>query len=129
MPVVNKINISHFHHNINLVTLSQILIEKYSGIYFTEREIRNNQVFDNSKNKHISDRILQFDDKKIAIEYELSPKSYIRRKSIIDFYLKNLHFDEVWYIVKDQTIAKSLQQFLPKMHFLKVILKDDIMPV
>jgi hypothetical protein len=65
--------------------------------------------------------------KKIAVEVELSVKGQRRLESIIDFYTKNFHYDEVLYFVEREDVRRALQKVTKGLSFVKIeSLKDWI---
>ena len=123
LPLLKNINLATYHHNLLVVKVSTLLVNKYKAQFITERQLKHEQKLKG----HISDGLLLFDNKQIAIELELSPKSKIRRNSILKFYLRNFAFDEVWYICKNQEIKNQLIPFTTKMFFLKLMDLTDIL--
>jgi hypothetical protein len=125
LPILKKINLATYYHNLMLVKISPILTKQYNAQFVTERQLKHERKIKG----HISDGLLLYDNKKIAIELELSTKNKKRRDSIMKFYLRNFEFDEIWYICKNLEIKKQLLPFTDKMFFLKIFELDDLLKV
>ena len=121
LRAVNKINLGTYHHHLQLVGLSLALEQKYSGKFISERNIRHQKgLFGVGQQGHISDGLLQIDQKNIAIELEFSSKSMKRRKSIVNFYLKHFEYDEMWYVCKNDKIIREIKPHVSRMPFIKL---------
>ena len=98
LPTIRRINLNTFSHQLKTLHLSLALIAKHGGQFITEREIRQSLGFTAIKEKrHIPDGLLLLDDKKIAIEVELTVKSACRLEKIMRHYQRDFSYDQVWY--------------------------------
>lgn len=121
LSAIKKINLSKYQHDITLVDISFALEAEAKGIFIPERTMRKAKKINGVGHKgHVSDGELITPQKKIAIELEFSAKGKQRRQSIIRSYLRNIYYDELWYIYKDQYIYKQLQPLVAKMDFIKL---------
>ena len=126
LPALSKISIANFQHNWILVDLSLALQQKFAGEFITERALRSGiERFKIGKKSHISDGILILDNKKIAIELELSCKAKLRLEKIIREYLKNFEIDEAWYFYHHSSVKNLLQPYAEKYGIFKLIPLSD----
>jgi hypothetical protein len=68
------------------------------------------------------------DDKPIAIELELSVKSHIRLRHIIDGYGANLHVKEVWYYTPHADVARAVEKVAKGYSFIKIFTVEEMCP-
>lgn len=93
------------------------LSKKYGCEFTSERELRYLRAQDGI---HIPDGELLLNDKKIAIEVELSTKSNRRLQKIINDYMKNFDIHEVWYFCGNNEIKRQVMKYQSSHSFLKV---------
>ena len=122
LPALKKINIGQYEHDLAIVQVVLNLMEKDIQLSFvTERQIKSSQGIRGVGTKgHLSDGYFLQNDKKIALEVELSSKSQFRREAIIRYYTKNLEYDEVWYMFADPRIENQLKPLVIKRPFIKL---------
>jgi len=120
LPALRKISLASYHHDLLVTTLNLQLLNRFGGSYVSERELRHGDGLNCfGKIGHTPDSVLLLNDKKIAIEVELSKKSKRRRSEIFNYYLKNFDYQEVWYFCGDREIENQLKPFLEKAPFIK----------
>lgn len=120
MPSLRKVSLGSYHHDLLVTSLSLRLLDKFGGCYVPERELRHGDGLDCFGRKgHTPDSVFLLNDKKIAVEVELSKKSKRRRNEIFNYYLKNFNYQEVWYFCGNKEIEGQLKPFLEKANFVK----------
>lgn len=120
LPKLNKISLGSYFHSIALIDLHLQLNRRYpSSVFISERQLRNTSQNQVGISGHFSDGILFFDNKKIAIELELSSKKHLRLDNILKGYSTNFSIDEVWYFCSKQVLP-SLTKASEKFNYLKV---------
>jgi DNA-binding Lrp family transcriptional regulator len=117
---LNKINLQTYQHNLKLIDLSFDLIDKHNTQFISERELRQEKGKSGiGTTGHIADGVLIINDKKIAIELELTTKSSYRLEKIINEYVKNLDYAEVWYFCSKE-VKNKIASYTNKYGFFKV---------
>jgi len=128
LPPIKKVKISQYHHDLVLIDLSIILAETIGGTFITERHIRHEKGLKGvGQRGHISDAELVLDNKKIAIEMELSSKGKTRRRSILNFYLRKFEYKELWYFCGSSEIQNQIKPLITKLWFVKLFDLDTIL--
>ena len=115
LPRLHKIPIATYYHDLAAIKLGLTLVNQLGGKFTPERVLR----YEEGQNRfglsgHITDGLLAFDDKEIAIEIELNKKSKRRRDQIFKHYLYQVEFDEIWYFCGNAEIEKQMQPYLEK---------------
>jgi hypothetical protein len=119
---VKNIGLSKVNHNILMNELIVKLEDIYNINFITERKFRNSLPKGGfAVCGHIPDGIININGKSIAVELELSSKGSLRRKSIVDFYLSNIDYDEVWYFYKTTAIRNEIYKISYRMKFINLI--------
>lgn len=127
LPPYSDIRLGTFKHDLALVDLA-IQLELQTGGYFTPpRRIRHNEGLSGvGQIGHIADGYLHIgDDKPIAIELELSIKSHIRLRSIIEGYGGDLSIKEVWYFTPYADVARAIEKVASGYSFIKIMMQEQ----
>jgi len=118
---LRKIHVANYQHQLVVVDICILLEATFGEIFIPERRIRGSRIKEQGVLRgHISDGILDFGDRKIALEIELSSKNSKRRDDILRYYTRCFYFDELWYICKNQFIYKQLEPLLVNRPFVKL---------
>jgi len=117
-----KITIGTYKHDLKVVNLALELEAKTGGSYLPERRIRKEKGLQGvGQAGHVSDGILILpDEKKIAVEVELSTKGTARLEKILKGYVRLTEFTAVWYFVESPAIAEKVKNLSAKMPFIEV---------
>jgi len=121
---LKKINLQSYHHDLDVLNLSFSLLEAHGqgSQFLPERWLRHEKGLRGVGQKgHIPDGVFATSDgQKYAIELEISLKGSRRRKKILDSYLKNFDYQEVWYFCSRETFQR-LDEHKNNYKFLKVM--------
>ena len=121
MPPIRHVSWGSYEHSKLIVDLSIKLVQKYQCSFMSEREWRYELDFLGiGRRGHLCDGVLLKDDKKIAIEVELTTKGKRRLNGIIKDYVKNFTFDEVWYFCGSSAVIKLIKSHVESHEFIKV---------
>lgn len=132
LPPVRTLSLATYRHDLLVTSLSFELCSQYNGRFTTERELRHAGRIKNSgsshslKTEHTPDGVLIFNDKRVAIEVELSQKSTRRLDSIYHFYLGNFDYNEVWYFCGSEGVKAQIENCFNHSAFLKAMMLSDI---
>ncbi|QSZ27612.1 replication-relaxation family protein [Aceticella autotrophica] len=103
-----------YKHTLAVVDLS-IELEKLGG-WISERELRKGHKF----NEMVPDGVLVKDNKKVAIEVELTLKSNKRLDKKIEYYKGCIDYYEVWYFVESEAIFEAVKKRVYNLLFVKI---------
>lgn len=129
LPPIKNISLGIYYHHVALIDVHLKLLELYpEASWLSERKLKQENMSTGLGNlKHTSDGILSFsDEKKIAIEVELTMKSKRRLNQIVKFYAANLAINEVWYYCK-KSIHSPLISQIGTLPFIKIRLLDELL--
>jgi hypothetical protein len=91
--------------NLNQLTHDLVLTDALRVLNGTNSKLLNlKSHFD----EQIPDGVIQKENKKIALEVELTAKSNQRYRDILTNYMTSMNYDEVIYLVKDETVSKKI---------------------
>ncbi len=113
LPLLKKVSLGEYNHNLGLVDIALDLKDKHkSASYITERTYKHLTGLTGVGNSgHIPDGVLEFKNgKKHAIELEMSVKAASRLDKIMKFYASNFDFNKVIYFITSQSVANALQK-------------------
>lgn len=122
LPPIDRISKGIYDHQKILVDVILKLRKLYpDAVWVSERHlIQQKFQYGVGRGGHISDGVLIFpDDKKIAIEVELSLKSKQRLRGIFNAYAGTLAYKEVWYYCAD-TVMRGVTALAGKRSFIKI---------
>ena len=123
---VRYVSLGKYQHTKLIVDLSLKLAEKYQVPFIPERELRLDIEWDGvGSRRHLSDGVLEFEDKRIAIEVELTTKGRRRLRKIISSYLANFSFNEVWYFCGNKEVMNLVESKANGSKFVKTFLLRD----
>lgn len=95
--------------NFNQLTHDLILIDVLKKMDGVNSKLVS---FSNSYGDQVPDGIVTRNNKKVAIEVELTAKSNLRYREIVSNYRTSSKYDEVLYIVKDKAIQKKISDII-----------------
>lgn len=122
LPPLKKIILGNYEHDLKTITIALKLQSLYpEGVWLSERHLKCEKFRTGvGKRGHIADGFLLLpDDKRVAIEVELTPKGKSRIERIIKQYGGSFGFFEVWYFCPEGMVA-SLQNMTVKKPFIKI---------
>lgn len=122
LPPLNKVPLSHYDHHLMVLKLFLQLRQSYpQAEWVSERRlIQDKYAKGVGQHGHLADAFLVFpDDKKIAIEVELSAKGKNRTERILKGYAAQFAIHEVWYYCPIHLMAR-LTAMTEKMPFIKI---------
>lgn len=108
---LNKINLGTFMHDMQFLDLAVRLKKEHNFVeLIPERRLKHLNGLNDKMNKgHMSDCVLiTEDDKKIAIELELTVKSKARMNKIIADFTSDFDLDEVWYYTPSPSVQRAI---------------------
>lgn len=121
LPVLRNIVLSTYHHDLKVVSVAIQLVKQLGGHFVTERELRHQQgLHAFGSYTHVSDGDFLCDDKRFAIEVELTKKSHYRRDKIFHHYQKQFGYDAVWYFCGNSEVKNQLLPYAEKVDWLKL---------
>lgn len=123
LPAIKKIPISTYRHNLKVIDVSLHFVNNDTSYNFnSERLIRHKRGLKGVGQKgHICDGELVLDTKKIALEIELSSKGTKRRKEIISHYIRNIEYDEMWYLYDNIRVYREIAPLTERLNFIKLV--------
>ncbi|MBV9576165.1 MAG: hypothetical protein JO149_06045, partial [Gammaproteobacteria bacterium] len=122
LPAIEKIPIGNYLHQLKIIDVYLKLIKLYpEAKWISERALEQDKFSKGLGQKgHLSDGILLFpDDRKIAIEIELTMKGNHRLEKILNGYRTQFAIAEVWYYC-DQSIFKNFQMKVAKRPYIQL---------
>ena len=121
LPALRMISRATYEHDSIVTQLILKLHKTVGGELTTERELRYQKTQNGiGQYGHIADGEILIDDKKIAIEVELTKKGNRRLQKIMSNYMKNFDINEVWYFCATNEIKRQISEYQSSMSFLKV---------
>jgi hypothetical protein len=131
LPALSNVSLGGYRHQLLITDIRQKLRTKYPDTkWISERYLKQQKFYYGlGKTGHIADGMLVFpDQKKIAIEVELSLKGKYRLENIFSAYGGQLEIDEAWYFCVDQLIrpltSLSTNKSYIKIHSLEEFLYE-----
>ncbi|MCE3238537.1 MAG: hypothetical protein K0R24_1518 [Gammaproteobacteria bacterium] len=121
LPALQKPSYRHYHHHLKVIEVAMRLKKHYpEATWISERQLLIEKFKKGYRTKgHVADGVLVLpNDKKMAIEVELSRKGRMRLERIIKKYAGS-DYDEVWYYCHPD-IATSLKMMTQKMSFINI---------
>lgn len=126
LPAIRQISLAKYNHAKLIADLSIKLSEQYQTRFIPERELRFEMDWEGVGNRgHLPDGALDVEDKRVAIEVELSTKGKRRLQNIVKSYLKNFQYKEVWYFCGSKEVKNLVQEQARGHDFIKVHLLSD----
>lgn len=127
LPLLTYVPIHHYFHFIEVLRVYLATLTKHpDGTWITERRLIREKCEDMAGNKeHLPDGILILpDEKRIAIEVELTAKGRDRLLTILTDYVVDKAIHEVWYFCSKKvwSLVTELSINLPKI---KIYLIDE----
>jgi len=122
LPPVDGISKGIYDHQRMLVDVVLTLRERYpDAAWISERHLVHEKFFNGiGKSGHVSDGLLIFpDEKRVAIEVELSVKGRRRIEGILKSYSGQLDIKEVWYFCSPSALS-MLTSLSFKKSFIKI---------
>jgi len=112
LPPLRHVRINSYHHDLKVAALSLCLCGRFGGQYIPERDLLQEKGLERiGQLGHVCDGILVVEDKRIAIEVELHKKGKRRREQIMQAYLKNFDYQEVWYFCGNAEVERQMTAF------------------
>ena len=99
------INLNQLHHDLILTDSIKMLEHQFNSV-----QVVNSKLFVNSfkEERQVPDGVILFENKKYALEVELTAKSNMRYRDIISNYRTSSEFESVLYLVKDEAIQNKI---------------------
>lgn len=120
---VRYISLGKYQHTKLIIDLSLKLAEKYQAQFIPERELRLDMECDRVGYRgHLCDGMLEFKDKSVAIEVELTTKGRRRLRKILNHYCCDLSFKEVWYFCGSKEVMNLVQSQSEEYDFVRTFL-------
>lgn len=132
LPVIKNIPTSTYDHQLSIVEIYIKLIQQYPDAdWVSERRLKHekftNGVGKRGKKDHLADGMLIFpDQKKIAVEVELTLKSKDRLSTILRGYAAQFSIDEVWYYCSEKVLP-MVSKLAGEKQFIKVYALDELL--
>jgi len=132
LPPLSTISLGGYKHQLLVTDIRQQLCARYPDTkWMSERYLKQQKFYYGiGKSGHIADGILIFpDEKKIAIELELSMKGKLRIEKILSAYGGQLEIAEAWYFCTDHVIrpmsSLAKNKSYIKIHSLKEFIYEQ----
>jgi len=130
----NPFKLTYYNHDHSVKILANKFSKQYNCDYLTSKEIKSNLIKKNGVNflgVKVPDLILLKDDKKIAIESEITQKAKNRQKINLDKYKDDLSFNLyslVIYVCETKAIKERLDKVIieKEIEGLKTILFQEV---
>lgn len=123
LPPLSNISLGGYRHQIIITDIRQKLCTQYPHAkWISERYLKQQKFYYGiGKSGHIADGILIFpDERKIAVEVELSMKGKRRLENIFNAYGGQLNIDEAWYFCADPLI-RPLVALTKNKSYIKIL--------
>jgi DNA-binding MarR family transcriptional regulator len=121
LPALSKLSYRHYHHHLKVIDVAMRLTRQYpESTWISERQLLIDKFKKGQRAKgHVADGVLHLpEDKKMAIEVELSRKGQRRLERILKKYA-TAEFDEVWYYCSP-VLFDVLERLTQTLSFIKV---------
>jgi hypothetical protein len=121
LPALSKLSYRHYHHHLKVIDVAMRLTRYYpESAWISERQLLIDKFKKGQRAKgHVADGVLHLsEDKKIAIEVELSRKGQLRLERILKKYAA-AEFDEVWYYCSP-VLFDGLERLTQTLSFIKI---------
>lgn len=117
-----EIALGTYFHDLEVVNIA---LKFYTQGYEieTEKELiakQNRGIGQIGKKERVPDLVLRKNNEKIAIEYEKAIKSPGRMKTILNYYARQRHFEEVWFYCEKDVVFKRVEEYSRKAGHIKV---------
>ncbi|MDR3491005.1 MAG: MarR family winged helix-turn-helix transcriptional regulator [Gammaproteobacteria bacterium] len=129
LPPIDRITVGQYEHNISIIKVYIKLRQLYpDAFWISERRLKQDKFYDGvGKVGHISDGILLFpDEKRVAIEVEMSVKGKHRIEKILRELGSDFSIKEVWYFCSKHVI-KAVTSSASGMQFVKVLSLEEFL--
>lgn len=122
LPNLNRISLANYLHTISLIDLSLAIQKRHpNATWISERYLKRKRYAQSSgKRGHCADAILVLNEKKIAIEVELTLKKQAYLDRIIKGYASDFSINEVWYFC-DKKVLHQLRKSTKPIDYFKII--------
>ncbi len=123
LPSISHVPLGNYQHQLFITDIRQQLCVKYpESKWISERYLKQQKFYYGiGKRGHLADGILIFpDERKIAIEVELSMKGKRRIETILSAYGGQLEIEEAWYFCADQ-IIRPLSSLAKNKSYIKIL--------
>lgn len=126
LKALKYVSLGKYQHTKVIVDLSLKLTQMYQVPFIPERELRLDMEYEPvGQRGHLADGMLEFDDKRIAIEVELTTKGRHRLRKIITSYLTDFSIHEVWYFCGSKEVMNLVESQANGSRVVKVFLLKD----
>lgn len=128
LPPINRVPFGQYQHDLKIIDVYLSLSHLYPhATWISERKLQQDKHRSGlSQRCHIADGILEFDNKKVAIEVELSLKNKERLTQIIKDYHTEFSITDVWYFC-NQALLKQFNKLTSHADFIKVLEIDSFL--
>lgn len=118
---LKTINLSTYHHNLQVVDLALLLEETTGGRWLSERALyrRLQLQAGRFRREPLPDGLLVWSDREVAVELELSAKPCWRMEKILRDYTRSA-YDEVWYVTVRPEMGTRLERLLANLPFVRL---------
>lgn len=128
LPVINHIPLNVYEHQLRVIDVHIKMRMIYpDAVWITERRLhRDKDKSDFGKPDHMPDAALIFsDDKRCAIEVEISQKTKDRLSEIINGYGLQKYYREVWYFCS-QNVLPLINKVAGDVPYLKIFKLSEV---
>lgn len=130
LPALKKVQLDYYRHHLTILNVYFHLMHHYpEAKWITERQlihVKNKKGIGQSG--HLPDGILKFsEDKQMAIEVELTTKGKDRLDAILETYLIESDFKEVWYYVTAEVLP-SITELASEYPFVRIYNVEAFLP-
>lgn len=130
LPPLKRISFATYCHTLAVAHASIALIKQFGGSFLTERMLRlTKREMDAGACEHNCDGVLILNDKKIAIEVELTMKTKQRIEDIMMDYSLQSEYSEVWYLCGNEELYKHFSKLAQEYDFLKSFYLKNIINI
>lgn len=122
LPALDRISVAIYEHQVTLTDVVIKLCEQYpEAVWISERQLRFEKCINGiGRRGHVADGMFHFpDNKRVAIEVELSLKGRHRIEQILKAYAAELEINEIWYFCSIYTM-KTLMELAGKKSYIKI---------
>lgn len=122
LPAIVNIPIAIYEHQLAIIEIHFKLLEQYpEAEWFSERRLNREKSANGiGQRGHISDGLLILpDNKKFAIEVELTMKGKLRLQGILRAYGGSLKVEEAWYFCSPSVLPK-MREIAGQKSFIKI---------
>lgn len=132
LPAIEKVYLGNYDHQLMVIEVYMQLAKLYpEAVWISERHLISDKFkkfkMEAGQRGHLADGVLLFpNNKQVAIEVELTMKGSWRLEKIIENYICEFDYQEVWYFCEPSIIRKVEKTAERYQKYIKVFSLDEM---